>query len=235
MIERMNTATLAAPTVDSPESDGLGLLHIPKEAHTLTGFRRWVLSDAFPEKLPVTFLKGEVYVDMSKEEIFHHALVKTAVAGRMFNLNEEADLGNLFINGVLVTNKAAGVSNNPDMAAIFWKSLEKGLCKYLTRGKRGVEIVGSPDWILEIVSDGSVFKDTHQLRVAYHEARVREYWIIDARGEEISFQVLVWRKSAYAAVPHHDGWVRSRVFGREFRLTRTQDRRGAWKYILDCK
>jgi hypothetical protein len=184
IIERMSTGTVTAPTIDSgTEYGGLGLLRIPKEAHTLAGFRRWVLSDEVPEKLPVTFLKGEVYVDMSQEEIFHHALVKTAIAGRMFNLNEDDDFGHLFINGVLVTNKAAGVSNNPDMAAIFWRSLAKGLCKYTTRGKRGVEIVGSPDWLLEIVSDSSVFKDKQQLRQAYHEAGVREYWIIDARSD----------------------------------------------------
>lgn len=151
------------------------------------------------------------------------------------NLNEEIDFGNLFINGVLVTNRAARVSNNPDMVAVFWQSLARGLCKYTTRGDRDVEIVGSPDWMLEIVSDSSVIKDTEQLRQAYHKARVREYWIIDARGEQISFQVLAWRKSGYAAVPHHDGWVRSRVFERTFRLTRKPDRRGAWKYTLEYR
>lgn len=56
------------------------------------------------------------------------------------------------------------------MAAVFWRSLAKGLCKYVTPGTRGVEVVGFPDWLLEIVSDSSVFKDKQQLRHAYHEA-----------------------------------------------------------------
>ena len=195
----------------------------------------WVLSDACPEKLPVMFLSGEIYIDMSKEEIRTHASVKTAVAGAMFNLNREVDWGDLFINGVLVTNVGADVSNNPDMLAVFWESLEKNLVHYVTHDKRDVEILGSPDWALEIVSNSSVKKDYEQLRHAYHRAGIREYWIIDARGDDIRFLILHWRKSGYAAAAQHDGWVRSRVFQREFRLTRKRDRRGAWKYTLDVR
>jgi Uma2 family endonuclease len=220
--------------VDGELDDDI-LLYIPPDIHTLAGFRKWALSDACPEKLPVMFLGGEVYIDMSKEEIRSHAAVKTAVAGTMFNLNRECDFGNLYSNGVLVTNEEADVSNNPDVLAVFWESLEKNLVRYVSRGKRDVEIVGSPDWALEIVSRGSVTKDKRKLRKAYHRAGIREYWIIDARRDEISFVVLYWRKSGYAAAPHHDGWVHSRVFQRDFRLTRKPDRRGAWKYTLDVK
>ena len=45
----------------STEDDTPGFLRIPAEAHTLDGFRRWALSDEFPEKLKVMFLAGEVY------------------------------------------------------------------------------------------------------------------------------------------------------------------------------
>ena len=224
-----------ATIVVNGEVDDDIVLRIPPDAHTLAGFRKWALSDDCPEKLRLTFLNGEITIDMSKEEIRTHASVKTAVAGTMFNLNEELDLGELFINGVLVTNEEAGVSNNPDMLAVFWESLEKKLVQYVTKRERDLEIVGSPDWALEIVSRSSVTKDKRELRQAYHRAGIREYWIIDARGEEISFTVLAWRKSGYAAAAHHDGWVRSRVFGREFRLTRKRDRRGGWKYRLDVR
>jgi hypothetical protein len=81
------------------------LLRIPPEAHTLAGFRHWVFAADFPEKLKATYLDGEVSLDMSKEEILTHAAVKTAIAGRLFNLNEETDFGDLYINGVLVTNR----------------------------------------------------------------------------------------------------------------------------------
>lgn len=208
------------------------LLHIPPQAHTLSGFRRWVQSDDVPEKLRVTFLRGEVYLDMSKEDIRSHAAVKTAVSGTLFNVNQEIDFGDLYINGVLITNVAASVSNNPDAVAVFWESLEKNRVRYIERKQRELEIEGSPDWVLEIVSDSSEYKDNHLLRHAYHRAGIREYWIIDARGEDIQFTVLHWRKNSYVAASIKDGWIRSRVFGRNFRLTRERDRRGAWKYTL---
>src|SRR5258708_34776785 len=102
------------------------LLHIPSNAYTLAGFRARVLSDDFPEKQRVTFLNGEIYFDMSKEDIFTHAAVKTPVALEVGGLMRELDLGDLFINGVLVTNVDANVSNNPDMVAVFWESLASG-------------------------------------------------------------------------------------------------------------
>ena len=215
--------------------DSPGFFRIPLEAHTLTGFRLWVLADDFPEKVRVTFLRGEVYLDMSKEEIRTHAAVKTAVAGPLYNLNEAADFGDLYINGVLVTNESAQVSNNPDMVAVFWDSLDRGRVSYGARGARELEIIGSPDWILEIISDSSVTKDTQLLRQAYHQAGVREYWLIDARGADLVFQILHWRKTGYVAASPRKGWLRSRVFGRRFQLTRQKDRRGAWKYLLSVR
>jgi len=220
--------------VDGP-LDGQFELRIPHDIHTLAGFRKWALSDDGPEKLPVMFLGGEVYIDMGKEEIRTHSAVKTEVSMVLGILNREVDFGNLYINGVLVTNVEADVSNNPDMLAVFWESLEKKRVRYVTKRNLDMEIVGSPDWALEIVSRSSVTKDKRKLRKAYHRARIREYWIIDARRDEISFVVLYWRKSGYVAASQHDGWVHSRVFQRDFRLTRKVDRRGAWKYTLDVK
>ena len=226
----------SAPTVivDGELDDDEILLHIPADAHTLAGYRRWVLSDAVPEKLKVMFLKGEIYLDMSKEAI-NHAVVKSDVARPMLNFFDELDLGNLYINGVLVVNVEADVSNNPDMVGVLWESLEAGKVRYVVTKKEEMEIEGSPDWLLEIVSAGSVTKDYRQLREAYHQAGVREYWIIDARKDELRFQILHWRKSGDVAAPSKVGWLRSRVFPRSFQLTRNRDRRGAWRYTLAMK
>ena|ERR1051325_5676479 len=234
----MTTAILppVTPVFLNGKLDDASVFHIPRDASTLAGFRKWVLSDEFPEKLPVMFLKGEIYLYMPKENIPTHAAVKTGVAGAMFNLNQEIDFGDLFINGVLVTNVEADVSNNPDMVGVLWETLESGKVRYVTNEENEeVEIEGSPDWLLEIVSRGSVKKDLHDLRDAYHKAGVREYWIIDARGADIDFQILCWRKTGYAAAPRKAGWQRSRIFARSFRLTRARDRRGGWRYTLALK
>ena len=210
-------------------------LQIPMKAHNLAGFRDWVLADDFPEKLKVMYLNGEVFIDMSKEEIRTHASLKTTIGTTLENLNQKIDFGNLYIDGVRIVNEVAEVSNNPDAVAVFWESLESGKVRYVERLNRENEIEGSPDWVMEIVSASSTKKDCQLLRKAYHKARIREYWLIDARGKDIDFRVLHWRKSGYAAAPDKDGWLFSQVFERFFRLTRQRDRRGAWRYRLEIK
>jgi Uma2 family endonuclease len=101
--------------------------------------------------------------------------------------------------------------------------------------QRAMEIEGSPDWVLEIVSDSSVAKDMRDLRQAYHRAGIREYWLIDARGDELIFQILCWRKTGYFAASRKEGWQRSRVFARSFQFTRVRDRGGDWQYTLALK
>jgi Putative restriction endonuclease len=217
------------------EDDHEYLVRIPSGIRSLEVFRKWAGSDDCQEKLAIMYLRGEVTIDLSKEDIRTHADVKTEVSGVLWALKRETDFGKLYINGVLLTNEVAGVSNNPDMLAVFWESLEKNRVHFVKRGKREVEIVGSPDWALEIVSRSSVDKDKRKLRKAYHRAGIREYWIIDARHEELSFVVLYWRKNGYVAAAHQDGWVHSQVFQRDFRLTRSPDRFGTSKYTLDVR
>ncbi|HWY86622.1 MAG TPA: Uma2 family endonuclease [Gemmataceae bacterium] len=211
------------------------MLNVPAKAHTLSGFRAWALSDDVPEKLPLTFIGGKVFIDMSKEEILSHSLVKTEFGRVLANLNDEIDFGHVFINGVLVSNVAAEVSNNPDLVVISFRSLKAGRVRYIKDEDRIMEIEGAPDVVVEIVSNSSVTKDKRDLREAYHQARIREYWLVDARGEEIVFQLLLWRKSGYFLSSAQDGWQPSRVFGRHFRLTRKQDRSGVWKYKLESQ
>jgi Uma2 family endonuclease len=210
-------------------------VEIPREAHTLDGFRAWAASDQCPEKLRVTYLQGKVLLDMSREEIRTHALVKIEVGRVLANLNVDVDFGYLFTDGVLIVNKNAGVSNNPDGVAVFWRSLKRGLVRFLAKNGRETEIFGSPDWALEILSNSSVVKDTVELRSSYHRAKIGEYWLIDARGDDIDFQILYWRKTGYVKAPVADGWQYSRAFQRHFRLVRRRDRLGSWQYQLLVK
>src|SRR5215208_5193165 len=155
----MTTAILpsVAPVFFNGELDADFVLHIPRDAYTLEGFRRWVHSDAFPEKQPVLFRKGEIYLFMPKENILTHAAIKTPVAIKLGGLFNKLDLGDFYINGVLVTNVEAELSGNPDMVGILWESLESGKVRYVTnKDNEEVEIEGSPDWLLEIVSNSSV-------------------------------------------------------------------------------
>lgn len=212
-----------------------GVVRIPPEAHTFAGFRKWVWSEDLPENMRVTFIEGDVYLDMSKQALQSHVAAKTGVYGTLIPLTSDEDLGEFYTDGALISNETAQVSNNPDGVAALWETIESGRVRFLENRGTELEIEGTPDWVMEIVSDGSVAKDTKRLRKRYHAAGIPEYWLIDARGDELDFQILIWRKSGYASAANKDGWQMSRVFGRAFRLTRQRNRRCAWTYSLRVK
>ena len=64
-------------------------------------------------------------------------------------------------------------------------------------------------------------------------AGVVEFWLIDARGEHLQFQI--HRRGARRFEPvasGRDGGQRSALFGKRFRLERQRNRMGHWRYQL---
>lgn len=47
-------------------------VRIPETAWTLDGFRQWAVSDDFPQRGCISFIGGEIIVDMSPEELSTH-------------------------------------------------------------------------------------------------------------------------------------------------------------------
>ena len=95
-----------------------------------------------------------------------------------------------------------------------------------------VEMEGSPDMVLEVVSASSVHKDTVVLRQAYWQAGIREYWLVDARQEPARFDILRRTARGYAATRKRDGWLRSAVFGKSFQLSQRVNALGHPEYTL---
>jgi Uma2 family endonuclease len=159
-------------------------VRIPTSAMTLTGFRAWATSDTFPEHIRAAFIDQEIFIEMSNEDLDTHVTVKTEITRVLARLIRDSKLGQFFAEGVLVTNEDASVSNNPDASFFTLESFRCGRMRLVPKQDnkdRYVEIEGTPDWVLEVISDSSVDKDTVKLREAYHRAGVREYWLIDAR------------------------------------------------------
>ncbi len=50
----------------------------------------------------------------------------------------------------------------------------------------GVRCNGAPDWIIEIVSPGSVHHDYARKLKLYQRAGVKEYWIVDPENESVT-------------------------------------------------
>jgi Uma2 family endonuclease len=214
--------------------DGGPMIHIPTSATTLDGFRAWVTSDQCPKRWRFSFTGKEILIDMSPEELETHAKVKAVLSAAMHNLVEELDIGEFFPDGSELT-LPSGQSYVPDATVVTWEISESGRVQYVPRkGKRGhyVELHGTPDWVLEVVSQSSVLNDTRDKRRDYHQAGIPEYWLIDARGADIDFQILIHRRKGYVVSRPRGGWHPSPLFGRRFRLERTRNRVGRWQYHL---
>jgi Uma2 family endonuclease len=230
------SAVLAIPAGSfspSPPNGAGGMLHIPVSAHTLAGFRDW--AETLPEKTKITFLRGAVFVDVSKEDIETHVKVKGELFAVLYQLAREIDFGRIFQDGILLTNTAANLSTNPDAVGARWRTLKTKKARAVMRDGKCLELEGTPDWVLEVVSPSSVVKDGRDLKAAYHAAGIPEYWLVDARGEDVAFTIFGRRKSGYLARELSHGWQFSKVFARFFRLSRTRDQLGMWDYTLGIR
>ena len=211
---------------------------VPRAALQHDGYRDWVKSlegDDHVPRLRTTFICGQVLVEMTPESIDRHNQVRAALGADLGTFVRAGDLGEIYPDRALVTNTAAGLSCEPDLTFISWQSIEEGCVQFVKRkdGTDDIEILGSPDLVVEVISDSSVRKDTHLLRKAYFRAGIREYWLIDARGDEIRFEILSPNVGGFAASADANAPQPSQVFGGFWSLTRSLNRVGRFSYRLD--
>ena len=208
---------------------------VPDAAFDLAGYRAWVTSDAYPSGIRTSYVRGEVLVEMSPESLEMHNKVKLAITVALEAFVRAQDLGEVYPDGALVTHEEAGLSCEPDLTFISWLAFDEKRVELRPRAHDRadyIEIAGSPDLVVEIVSDSSVKKDTRLLREAYARAGVREYWLVDARGVDIQFEILTNVDAALASSAA-GGPQESRVFGGRWQLTRSRNRAGRFDYRLD--
>jgi Uma2 family endonuclease len=199
-------------------------------------FLRWTKDESFPESGRIDYLAGEIWIDMSEEQLFTHNQVKLAFYLTLGRLTEEAELGRFFPDGARVSHPEADLSAVPDAVFVSDTRIEQMRVRFVAGSQRGfVRIEGGPDMVLEVVSDSSVQKDTVRLRQLYHAAGVREYWLVDAREEPPTFDILRHTAKGFAATRKQGGWVRSAVFDRAFRLEQSTDRLGRGRYTVEVR
>lgn len=167
---------------------------------------------------------------MSPERLFSHGLVKAAIARRVMDLVEDADLGHVYIDRARLISAPADLSCEPDLCVVTWDSLEAGRVRYLKAPAATdefdlLEIEGGPDLAVEIVSPSSAGKDTKRLPPAYFAAGVREFWLVDARGDKIRFAIQRRGRRGFLPVgADKHGFQRSEVLGHAFHLLRRPGR-----------
>src|SRR5262249_16202275 len=153
---------------------------IPDWVVDLESFRRWADAEDFPEIGRIWYLPEGVWVDMSKEQIFTHVLLKTEITSVLWPLAKANRLGLYLTDGAFYSNEEADIGGNPDGLFVGNESLGTKKVR-LVEGVEAGHVEGTPDMVLEVVSDGSVRKDTVVLREGYWKAGIREYWLVDVR------------------------------------------------------
>lgn len=185
----------------------------------------------------MSYISGEVHLDLSPEEIRSHNSVKGDVFGAFWNLCRSEGLGKPFADRALLINEAADLATEPDVMFCRWETIESGrvqLVEYNAGSGRFNEVHGSPDLVVEMISKSSVKKGRETLREAYFRAGIPEYWLIDARGDDLQFSVLRRESTDYvdaACDPY--GFLPSSVLNRRVKLTRDIDRIGGWRDTLE--
>lgn len=217
------------------EPDGI---EIPAGITSLEQFREWARSEGFPERGRIDWIAGRLEVDMSPEDLFTHGTPKSAIATQLGLLLQEPEKGLVFIDKARISSVEADLSAEPDVLAVLIDTIASGRVRLIPKASgekdRYVEIEGSPDLVVECVSDSSTTKDKKRLRELYEKARVREYWIVDGRGDLVDFRILHLQEDEYVqAAPDKDGFSRSEVLGRRVRLTRSRKAPGVIFYHLE--
>ena len=213
-----------------------GTVRMPITLTTLDAFRAWVHSDDVSEDTRAYFLDGEIWIDMSKEQLFSHNQVKSELNSVLRGLARSRKLGRYLADGMLITNAVAELAAQPDGAFYSYESHRTGAVTQKGGATGGiVELEGALDLVIEVVSDSSVEKDTRTLPRLYFRAGVSEYWLIDARREPLTFQIFQRGAVKFRSNRPRDGWVSSSVFGLEFRLSRQTDAVGHPDYVLDYR
>jgi Uma2 family endonuclease len=211
-------------------------ISVPGWVTDLESFRRWVHSDDFPDEGRIWWLCGEVWVDMSKEQLFTHNVVKAELTMALRLIATTENLGTYFTDGVLLSNFAAEIAGNPDGMFVLTATFGTDRIRLLEGKQAGfVELQGSPDMVLEVISQSSEEKDDVHLRKAYFDAGIPEYWIIDVREEPFRFDVLRRGPRGYVNTRKQGGWVKSATFGRSFRLVARAGPGGYPDYKLESR
>jgi len=205
---------------------------------SLAEFRAWATSDDFPERGRIDFVAGRIEVDMSPEDLFCHGAPRIELVGALASLVKKGDRGDLWTTRVRVSCPNADLSVQPDLVFVSKASITSGRMRLVPKPTgepdRYVELEGPPDLVAEIVDEATLTKDTRRLPAAYWRAGVPEFWLVDARGPALLFQVHRRGPSAYEPVaPDADGFQYSAVFDTRFRLTRTRNQHGRWMFDLE--
>src|SRR5262249_45736315 len=99
---------------------------VPAWVRDLASFRQWLDTDDYPENARTCYLQGEVWIDMSKEQVFTHGLLKTEYGIVVGGMVKRSKSGLYWTDGVFLANLLADIGAKPDGVFVSLESLESG-------------------------------------------------------------------------------------------------------------
>ena len=213
-----------------------GSAAIPPWVVDFPSFCRWVTSNEFPDDGRIEFVNGQIRADMTMQQVYSHLRIKSELNMVIGALAKELDIGLFLPDGLRFTNNRAELSTVPDGTVLTFDSILAKKVK-LIEGREGgfVAAEGSPDLVIEVVSDSSEDKDTEWLMGAYWEAGVREYWLIDARRTPLRFDIQKTGAKGFTTVRKSAGWIKSAVLGKAFRFRAAKNALGHPDFTLEFR
>jgi len=211
-----------------------GRLQIPALFADLDAFRLWCKSSDYPENGDVFWLEGTIWVSDEMEDFSTHNAIKTEVLTVLNAIVKANKLGFMFSDRMRLVHEKASLSVEPDVMYASLSSIEnRRVLLEPNENERILEVEGSPDMVLEVVSDSSVSKDA-ELESTYFNAGVQEYWRIDARGDALKFEILRRGSDKFVPTPRRKGRLKSAVFDRSFELNVKEGLLGIPEYTLEA-
>jgi len=209
------------------------VITVPKWVSDLRSFRRWFRSDHFPSDAKVVYYDGNIWVDQQMER-YLHTYIKTEIAGAIREWAKAHLPGATLCDKLRYTDRAADLSCEPDVIFVTDASLENRTVK-LMDGDTSLEVEGSPEIIVEVISPTSVVKDEKTLREKYWQAGVQEYWLADSRKVP-TLSILKRTARGFVTVKANaQGWLRSEVLGALCRLVSRPGPAATTKVELEMK
>jgi Uma2 family endonuclease len=139
-------------------------------------------------------------------------------------------------DGMHLTHTGADLAVQPDGIFASFDAFQSGRVQQVPNARQvgAVDLHGTPDMVLEVVSDSSEEKDNVILPPKYQAAQIPEFWRIDARAE-LHFEILRLTPTGYVPTQGDDGWWRSDIFARDFRLVRLTNALGQPRFLLEMR
>jgi len=133
-------------------------------------------------------VNGVLY--MTPAPSWSHQEVVLEIAAHLRSYIQLRKLGGVFVAPIDVA-LASNTVFQPDVVVLLKTGRDK---------LRDNHIVGAPDLVVEVVSPGSALYDRHDKNVAYAQAGVPEYWIVDTAAHTVELLALEGEKYRLAGV-----------------------------------